>query len=72
MPTDKILNDLLAFCPEFYVVIWHFFCLNFFLAFYPDYLNIIWHFVQIMKFTLNITTSLKKFQSTFINTLEPH
>ena len=38
MPTEKILNYLLAFGPDFYVVIWHFVRLNF-LSFYPDYLK---------------------------------
>ena len=65
MPTKKILNDLLAFSPDFYVVILHFVRLNF-LSFYPDYLNIIWHFVQIVKFTLNITTSLIRFRAPFL------
>ena len=30
MPTAKLLNDILVFCPDFFVVIWHFVHLNFF------------------------------------------
>ena len=46
MPKDKMPNDLLAFCLDFFVVIWHFVRLNFFWRFFADHVNMIWHFVR--------------------------
>ena len=59
MPTDKITNVLLLFCPFSY---WPFCChlvfcpSQFVVVFCPDHLNMIWNFFWIMMFIFIITT----------------